>query len=80
MVRLSKIAMSAEMILMFSSLTTKKHDIRIFRDRIRSDSEKGDIEKSEKLRFSWYQQRKIHCAQVFIFMKRQLFFYNSVKF
>ena len=27
------------------SLTKKKHDIRKFRDCIRSDSEKGDIEK-----------------------------------
>ena len=33
------------------SLTKKKHDIRIFRDCIRSDSEKGDIEKKQKLTF-----------------------------
>ena len=30
------------------SLTKKKHDIRKFRDCIRSDSEKGDIEKKKK--------------------------------
>ena len=29
------------------SLTKKKHDIRKFRDCIRSDSEKGDIEKKK---------------------------------
>ena len=29
----------------------KKHDIRIFRDCIRSDSEKGDIEKKQKITF-----------------------------
>ena len=57
-----------------------KHDIRIFRDSIRSDPEKGDIEKKQKITFCWYQQIKIHCVQVFIFMKRQLFFYNAPKF
>ena len=30
------------------SLTKKKHDIRKFRDCIRSDSEKGDTEKKKK--------------------------------
>ena len=30
------------------SLTKKKHDIRKFRDCIRSDSKKGDIEKKKK--------------------------------
>ena len=30
------------------SLTQKKHDIIIFRDCIRFDSEKGDIEKTQK--------------------------------
>ena len=32
-------------------LAKKKHDIRIFRDFIRSDSEKGDIEKVQKVTF-----------------------------
>ena len=31
------------------SLTKKKHDIRKFRDCIRSDSKKGDIEKKKKI-------------------------------
>ena len=55
--------------------------IRIFRDcRIEYDSEKRDNEKSKKLLFWWYQQIKIYCVQVFIFMKEQLCFYNSLKF
>ena len=33
------------------SLTKKKHDISIFRDYIRSDSEKRDIEKKQKVTF-----------------------------
>ena len=55
--------------------------IRIFRDCcIEYDSENRDNEKSKKLLFWWYQQIKIHCVQVFIFMKEQLCFYNSLKF
>ena len=44
------------------SLTKKKHDIRKFRDCIRSDSEKGDIEKKKKkiiiiiIIFCWYDK------------------------
>ena len=43
------------------SLTKKKHDIRKFRDCIRSDSEKGDIEKKKKIiiiiiTFCWYDK------------------------
>ena len=43
--------MSAEMILMLLAYTTKKHDIRIFRDCIRFDSEKRYNEKKEKITF-----------------------------
>ena len=32
-----------------SSLTKKKHDIRRFKDGIRSDSEKRDIEENQKV-------------------------------
>ena len=32
-------------------LAKRKHDIRTFRDCIRSDSEKGDIEKVQKVTF-----------------------------
>ena len=44
------------------SLTKKKHDIRKFRDCIRSDSEKEDIKKKKKkiiiiiIIFCWYDK------------------------
>ena len=43
--------MSAEMLLMLLVINYKEYDIRIFRDCIRSDSEKGDIEKKQKITF-----------------------------
>ena len=43
-------------------------------------AERNEILKNKKLRFCWYLQIKIHYVQVFIFMKQQLFFYNSLKF
>ena len=49
MVRSSKIVVSAEIIFMLLIINfKKKHDVRIFRDCIKSDSEKGDIEKKSR--------------------------------
>ena len=56
------------------SLTIKKHDIRIFRDCIRSNSEKWDIQNRQKINFLLISTKNIHCVQVFIFMKQQRFF------
>ena len=48
--RSSKVVMSAKIMLMLLLITKKKHDTRTFKDCIRSDSEKGDIEKKLKKR------------------------------
>ena len=56
------------------SLTIKKHDMRIFRDCIRSDLEKRDIENRQKTNFLLMSAKNIHCVQVFVFMKQQGFF------
>ena len=55
-------------------MSKKKHDTIIFGDYIRSNSEKGDIAKKfKKIIFCRYQQIKIHCVQVFTFMKPNYF-------
>ena len=68
MARSSKMVMSAEII------TKKKHDMRIFRDCIRSDSEKGDIEKNQKITFLLISTNKYSSCPGIDFYKTAIIF------
>ena len=62
------------------SLTKKKHDIRIFGNYIRPDSEKGDIEKNQKITFLLISANKDSLCSGIHFHEMAIFFYNSLKF
>ena len=76
MVRSQKYLYSAEMISMLLDIK-KKRNKRRFRDCIKGDSEKRDIENKEKIAFVWFNVFKYSNL---LFMKQQLSFYNFQKF
>ena len=55
---------------MLLSQSKKKHDIRIFRDCIRSDSEKRDIENKQILAFLLISANKDSLCSNVLFMKQ----------
>ena len=64
-------------------LSSKKHDIRKFRDCIRSYSDKRDVETRQKFAFLLISANKNTLClgiQTYFFMKQQLSFYKSLKF
>ena len=64
-------------------LSSKKHDIRKFRDCIRSYSDKRDVETRQKFAFLLISANKYTLClgiQTYFFMKQQLSFYKSLKF
>ena len=54
--------------------------MRIFRDLIRSDSEKEDIEKKQKITFQLISANKDSLCSGIQFYEMAVIFYNSMKF